>query len=48
MVEFLSYTGGNIALIGSGDKGIEDKFLQLGRVNNKHILIVVKNNHIKN
>ena len=41
MVEFLSYTGGNIALIGSGEKGIEDKFVQLGRVNNKHIFIYI-------
>ncbi len=41
MIEFLSYTGSNVAIVGSGEKSIEDRFLELSRVNSKHIFIYI-------
>lgn len=39
--EYLSYTGSNVIIIGSGEKHAEDMFLELSRRNSKHVAVFI-------
>jgi starch synthase len=41
MADFLSYTGGNIAVLGSGEKPAEDYFNDLYKRNSKHVMVYI-------